>query len=256
MAENVALGMENPPGQRDLAPRIREVSEAYGLPLDPDRAGRRSVGRRTPAGRDHPLPAAGPQAADHGRADLRADPARGGDPVRDPAQAAPPRAPRSSISATSSKRSARCATHATILRLGKVVATCDPREKTGARAGRDDGRQRRCTRRERAGGDAAARCCSTCAGCQLPAPAQFGTPLQDISLDAARGRGAGHRRRRGQRAGRVAGGAVGRAPGRRRHACSCDGRRHRAGCGPNARRARWGLLAPPRNGWAMPPPPT
>ena len=37
VAENIALGMEDPPPMRDLAQRIREVSEAYGLPLSPDR---------------------------------------------------------------------------------------------------------------------------------------------------------------------------------------------------------------------------
>ncbi|MCC6303823.1 MAG: ABC transporter ATP-binding protein [Rhodobacteraceae bacterium] len=37
VAENVALGMERPPPLRRLAGRIRAVSAAYGLPLDPDR---------------------------------------------------------------------------------------------------------------------------------------------------------------------------------------------------------------------------
>ncbi len=47
VAENVALGMENPPPMRDLARRIREVSETYGLPLDPDRTvGDLSAGER------------------------------------------------------------------------------------------------------------------------------------------------------------------------------------------------------------------
>jgi len=36
VAENIALGMENPPRPRDLSDRIREVSLAYGLPLDPE----------------------------------------------------------------------------------------------------------------------------------------------------------------------------------------------------------------------------
>ena len=35
VAENIALGMADPPAMRDLATRIREVSEQYGLPLDP-----------------------------------------------------------------------------------------------------------------------------------------------------------------------------------------------------------------------------
>lgn len=47
VAENVALGMENPPPTRALAARIREVSEEYGLPLDPGRlVGDLSAGER------------------------------------------------------------------------------------------------------------------------------------------------------------------------------------------------------------------
>ncbi len=47
VAENVALGMETPPPMRDLAKQIRDVSEKYGLPLDPDRTvGTLSVGER------------------------------------------------------------------------------------------------------------------------------------------------------------------------------------------------------------------
>ncbi len=47
VAENIALGMENPPPMRDLAARIRTVSEEYGLPLDPFRTvGDLSAGER------------------------------------------------------------------------------------------------------------------------------------------------------------------------------------------------------------------
>jgi simple sugar transport system ATP-binding protein len=47
VAENVALGMQHPPPMRTLAARIRAVSEAYGLPLDPARlAGDLSAGER------------------------------------------------------------------------------------------------------------------------------------------------------------------------------------------------------------------
>ncbi|SDF11550.1 ABC transporter ATP-binding protein [Rhodobacter capsulatus] len=47
VAENVALGMENPPPMRDLAERIRAISAAYGLPLDPARiVGDLSAGER------------------------------------------------------------------------------------------------------------------------------------------------------------------------------------------------------------------
>ena len=47
VAENIALGMEAPPKPRDLAARIRDVSQAYGLPLDPFRlVGDLSAGER------------------------------------------------------------------------------------------------------------------------------------------------------------------------------------------------------------------
>ncbi len=47
VAENVALGMENPPKMGTLAERIRAVSEEYGLPLDPTRlVGDLSAGER------------------------------------------------------------------------------------------------------------------------------------------------------------------------------------------------------------------
>ena len=47
VAENVALGMENPPPMKELAAKIRAVSEEYGLPLDPARmVGDLSAGER------------------------------------------------------------------------------------------------------------------------------------------------------------------------------------------------------------------
>lgn len=47
VAENIALGMEHPPKPRELSRQIREVSEAYGLPLTPDRTvGTLSAGER------------------------------------------------------------------------------------------------------------------------------------------------------------------------------------------------------------------
>ncbi len=47
VAENIALGMETPPPMRDLARQIRAVSETYGLPLDPYRTvGDLSAGER------------------------------------------------------------------------------------------------------------------------------------------------------------------------------------------------------------------
>ncbi|MCF8511540.1 MAG: ABC transporter ATP-binding protein [Rhodobacteraceae bacterium] len=47
VAENVALGMENPPPLKELAAKIKSVSEEYGLPLDPTRmVGDLSAGER------------------------------------------------------------------------------------------------------------------------------------------------------------------------------------------------------------------
>ena len=47
VAENIALGMEKPPKMGDLAARITEVSEEYGLPLDPHAVvGNLSAGER------------------------------------------------------------------------------------------------------------------------------------------------------------------------------------------------------------------
>jgi len=47
VAENVALGMENPPSRLALARRISEISTAYGLPIDPSRlVGDLSAGER------------------------------------------------------------------------------------------------------------------------------------------------------------------------------------------------------------------
>jgi simple sugar transport system ATP-binding protein len=47
VAENIALGMENPPKPNVLSEQIREVSSKYGLTLDPDRlVGDLSVGER------------------------------------------------------------------------------------------------------------------------------------------------------------------------------------------------------------------
>ncbi|WP_224813807.1 ABC transporter ATP-binding protein [Hasllibacter sp. MH4015] len=47
VAENIALGMEDPPKPRDLSARIAQVSTAYGLPLDPESlVGNLSAGER------------------------------------------------------------------------------------------------------------------------------------------------------------------------------------------------------------------
>ena len=47
VAENISLGMDNPPNRRDLDGKIKSVSESYGLSLDPAKTvGELSVGER------------------------------------------------------------------------------------------------------------------------------------------------------------------------------------------------------------------
>ncbi len=129
VAENVALGMENPPPMRQLSARIRDVSEAYGLPLDPDRlVGDLSAGERQRVEiircllqdpklliMDEPTSVLTPQEVEILFKTLRKLSAEGTAILY--------------ISHKLEEIRSLC-TGATILRLGKVVGNCDPREKT------------------------------------------------------------------------------------------------------------------------------
>ncbi len=129
VAENVALGMENPPRQRALAARITEVSRAYGLPLDPGRlVGDLSAGERQRVEiircllqdpklliMDEPTSVLTPQEVDILFRTLRQLSAEGTAILY--------------ISHKLEEIRALC-DEATILRRGKVVATCTPRERT------------------------------------------------------------------------------------------------------------------------------
>ncbi|MCR9127754.1 MAG: ABC transporter ATP-binding protein [Rhodobacteraceae bacterium] len=153
VGENIALGMEQPPRMRDLADRIRAVSETYGLPLDPFRVvGDLSAGERQRVEivrcllqdpklliMDEPTSVLTPQEVDILFATLRKLRADG-----------------TSILYISHKLEEirRLCDTATILRLGRKVGTCVPRDttardmaemmvgsslKTPQRAGRDLG---------------------------------------------------------------------------------------------------------------------
>jgi general nucleoside transport system ATP-binding protein len=129
VAENVALGMEEPPPQRQLSRRIREVSEIYGLPLDPNRlVGDLSAGERQRVEivrcllqdpklliMDEPTSVLTPQEVGILFETLRKLSHEGTAILY--------------ISHKLEEIRALCE-GATILRLGKVVATCDPREKS------------------------------------------------------------------------------------------------------------------------------
>ena len=129
VAENVALGMENPPPMRELAARIRAVSEEYGLPLDPSRmVGDLSAGERQRVEiircllqdpklliMDEPTSVLTPQVVEILFRTLRQLSAEGTAILY--------------ISHKLEEIRALC-DGATILRRGKVVGTCVPRETT------------------------------------------------------------------------------------------------------------------------------
>lgn len=129
VAENVALGMENPPPRRQLARRIREVSQTYGLPLDPARlVGDLSAGERQRVEiircllqdpklliMDEPTSVLTPQEVGILFQTLQQLAADGTAILY--------------ISHKLEEIRTLCS-NATILRLGKVVARCDPRERS------------------------------------------------------------------------------------------------------------------------------
>lgn len=129
VAENVALGMEEPPPMRELATSIKSVSETYGLPLDPARlVGDLSAGERQRVEiircllqdpklliMDEPTSVLTPQEVDILFQTLRKLQSEGTSILY--------------ISHKLEEIRALC-DGATILRLGNVVASCDPREKS------------------------------------------------------------------------------------------------------------------------------
>ncbi|MWB79818.1 ATP-binding cassette domain-containing protein [Pseudooceanicola sp. 216_PA32_1] len=184
VAENIALGMADPPEMRDLAKRIREVSEAYGLPLDPFRTvGDLSAGERQRVEivrcllqdpklliMDEPTSVLTPQEVDILFATLRKLSAEGTSILY--------------ISHKLEEIRALC-DGATILRLGKKVATCVPRETTARemaelmvgtelhvpeRAGKLPGKVK-----------------LELKGLSAAAPTQFGTALKEITLQVRAG---------------------------------------------------------------------
>jgi len=184
VAENVALGMENPPKMRDLARRIREVSETYGLPLDPERiVGDLSAGERQRVEiircllqdpklliMDEPTSVLTPQEVEILFETLRKLKAEGTSILY--------------ISHKLEEIRALC-DHATILRLGKNVGECVPAE-TSAREMAElmvgDSLQTP-TRKAKDGGAEVLRVANLSAASSNP----FGTPLKDINFTVRAG---------------------------------------------------------------------
>ena len=155
--ENIALGVDGVTDMQALRSADRARSRnAYGLPLDPDARGARALGRRAPAHRDRALPAAEPEAADHGRADLGADAAGGRAAVRDAAPARGRGRARSSTSATSWTRSGALRPRDDPARRARWSATATRKAETAQQHGAADDRRRARTLPRRAGSERAA----------------------------------------------------------------------------------------------------
>ncbi|WP_375569394.1 ABC transporter ATP-binding protein [Seohaeicola saemankumensis] len=184
VAENIALGMEHPPRLADLAGRIREVSETYGLPLDPFRTvGDLSAGERQRVEiircllqdprlliMDEPTSVLTPQEVEILFQTLRKLTAEGVAILY--------------ISHKLEEIRTLCDT-ATILRLGKKVATCTPADTTArALAEMMVGTVLHTPERSgRALGDVALEL----SGLSVRSPSAFGCSLKDISLEVRQG---------------------------------------------------------------------
>jgi len=184
VAENIALGMEDPPPQAEIAARVRAVSDQYGLPLDPDRiVGDLSAGERQRVEiircllqdpklliMDEPTSVLTPQEVAILFETLRKLSAEGTAILY--------------ISHKLEEIRALCDT-ATVLRLGAVVGTCDPRA-TSARDMAELMVGSKLHVPEKAAKPAGETVLSL-RGLSAKAPHRFGTPLRDITIEVQRG---------------------------------------------------------------------
>ncbi len=187
VAENVTLGMENPPPMRDLAGKIRQVSADYGLPLDPmRRVGDLSAGERQRVEiircllqdpklliMDEPTSVLTPQEVEILFKTLRQLASEGTAILY--------------ISHKLEEIRTLCDA-ATILRRGRVVATCTPRDRTAREmaelmVGTVITPPERRARRQWPATAAALQV----ADLSVASPIQFGTSLKSISFSVAKG---------------------------------------------------------------------
>jgi simple sugar transport system ATP-binding protein len=184
VAENIALGMEDPPPLRDLAARITQVSRDYGLPLDPRRiVGDLSAGERQRVEiircllqspklliMDEPTSVLTPQEVAILFRTLRT--------LREEGLAI------LYISHKLEEIRALCE-EATILRGGRVVGTCDPRETSARRMAEMmvGGTLKVPTRAASPGGEVVLEV----SGLSAPSPSLHGTALKAVSFEVHRG---------------------------------------------------------------------
>ena len=187
VAENVALGMESPPPMGALAAKITEVSQAYGLPLDPTRmVGDLSAGERQRVEiircllqdprlliMDEPTSVLTPQEVEILFKTLRQLSSEGTAILY--------------ISHKLEEIRTLC-DEATILRRGRVVATCTPRDRTAREmaelmVGAVLTPPERGARREWPGGHAAL----AVTNLSVNSPIPFGTSLKSVTFIVQRG---------------------------------------------------------------------
>ena len=184
VAENISLGLENPPPQAEVAASVRRVSDQYGLPLDPDRTvGDLSAGERQRVEiircllqdpklliMDEPTSVLTPQEVEILFETLRKLASEGTSILY--------------ISHKLEEIRSLC-DNATVLRLGQVVGECDPRT-TSARDMAElmvGAALHVPEKSDKPLGDVALKL----AGLSAKAPHQFGTTLRDISLEVRKG---------------------------------------------------------------------
>ncbi|WP_375174549.1 ABC transporter ATP-binding protein [Pseudooceanicola sp.] len=184
VAENIALGMADPPRMSDLAARIRDVSEQYGLPLDPWRVvGDLSAGERQRVEiircllqnpklliMDEPTSVLTPQEVEILFETLKKLKAEGTSILY--------------ISHKLEEIRALC-DEATILRLGKKVATCTPRDTTAREMAELMVGAELHTPSRDYNEPGAVRL--ALAGLTVSSPSQFGTSLKGITLEVRAG---------------------------------------------------------------------
>jgi ABC-type uncharacterized transport system ATPase subunit len=183
--ENIALGVDGAADMRALARKIEEVSHAYGLPLDPSREVHTlSVGERQRIEivrcllqnpklliMDEPTSVLTPQEVERLFETLRQLAAEGVSILY--------------ISHKLEEIKALCDV-ATILRAGRVAATCDPKAETAkSMAQLMIGTELRTLSRRAGTGAGAPRL--TVRNLDLPADGPFGTTLKDISFEVREG---------------------------------------------------------------------
>lgn len=184
VAENIALGMENAPKLRALSEQIRQVSDTYGLPLAPDRiVGDLSAGERQRVEiircllqepklliMDEPTSVLTPQEVDILFETLRKLSAEGTAILY--------------ISHKLEEIRTLCDA-ATVLRLGKVVGACIPRDTTA----RDMAEMMvgKVLSTPTRSGVRLGETVLELSGLSLASPSAFGMPLRDVSVSLRKG---------------------------------------------------------------------